>query len=46
MPVFDAVVEYKKRGTDLIVIMEKNMAQGHQEIGQLKEQNYSELKWF
>ena len=40
MPIYDAVEEYKKRGTDLVVIGGKNMELVHQEIGQLKEQNY------
>ena len=40
MPIYDAVVEYKKRGTDLVVIGVKNMEQDPQEIGRLKEQNY------
>ena len=44
LPVFDAVVEYKKRGTDLVLLEEKNMELAHQEIGQQKEQNYLVLK--
>ena len=46
MPVYDAVVEYKKRGTDLVVIGGKEYGTGSSRDWSLKAQNYLELSLY